>query len=241
MTENFFLSPKQIKDEPLAEDDSSDKKLQDEPSETRKESSQRFLKKRDEDLVDYVSGGEKIAREMRYVSETTEGERIGDWPPPPTTMRTTRLHKHTGFNTETTTPASRKDAVTKKPLDLEEEDEARKFETSKWLESHFGSESRSSHGSIDADDPPIQTGTNTSFINVTMKSCTPARDREYSSPNYSSRHQQRRTSGRDSSSPSGYFHGISEWSERYQTAGSSIFLVHISSIFFTPFWSELKS
>lgn len=51
------------------------------------------MKTRDEDIVDYVSGGERIAREMRYVSETTEGERIGDWPPPPSTMRTHRLHK----------------------------------------------------------------------------------------------------------------------------------------------------
>lgn len=66
-------------------------------SETRKEASQRFIKKREEDVVDYVSGGERIAREMRYVAETTEGERIGDWSPPPTNMRTTRLHKHAGI------------------------------------------------------------------------------------------------------------------------------------------------
>lgn len=64
-------------------------------SERRKESSQRFSKKRDEDVVDYISGGERIAREMRYVAETTEGERIGDWTPPsPMAMRTTRFHKH---------------------------------------------------------------------------------------------------------------------------------------------------
>ena len=178
------------------------------------------MKRRDEDVVDYISGGEKVAREMRYVSETTEGERIGDWPPPPATMRTTRLHKHSGFPGDVP-QASRKDAVTKKPLDLEEEDEARKFETSKWLESHFGSESRSSHGSIETEEPPIQTGTNTSFINVTMKSCTPARDREYTNRN-SSRHQSRRTNGKESASPSEYYHGISEWSERYQTQGKSI-------------------
>ncbi|XP_076671748.1 chascon isoform X2 [Andrena cerasifolii] len=181
----------------------------DDASERRKESSQRFVKKRDEDVVDYVSGGERIAREMRYVAESTEGERIGDWTPSPTAMRTTRFHKHSGF------PADgfpgRKDVLTKKPLDLEEEDEARKFETSKWLESHFGSESRSSHGSIEADEPPLP-NTNTSYINVTMKSCTP-KDRDYQ--NVNSSRQQRRSTGRDSTSPSGYFHGISEWSERY--------------------------
>ncbi|XP_033220354.1 uncharacterized protein LOC117174981 isoform X2 [Belonocnema kinseyi] len=200
------IEHEEIKDDELPEDGKIGNG--DSASETRKECSQRFLKTRDEDIVDYVSGGERIAREMRYVSETTEGERIGDWPPPPTTMRTHRLQKQADA-----TPASRKDALTKKPLDLEEEDEARKFETSKWLESHFGSESRSSHGSID-EDPPIQTGTNTSFINVTMKSCTP-RDREFQNTN-SSRPQPRRTSGRDSTSPVGYFQGISEWSERYQ-------------------------
>lgn len=102
--------------------------------------------------------------------------------------------------------------MTKKTLDLEEEDEARKFETSKWLESHFGSDSRSSHGSID-DEPPIHTGTNTSFINVTMKSCN-TRERDFQNSNSS--RPPRRTSGRDSSSPVGYFQGISEWSERHQ-------------------------
>lgn len=67
-------------------------------SERRKESSQRFSKQRDEDVVDYISGGERIAREMRYVAETTEGERIGDWTPPsPMAMRTTRFHKHSSI------------------------------------------------------------------------------------------------------------------------------------------------
>ena len=41
----------------------------------------------------------------------------------------------------------RTDALTKKPLDLEAEEETRKLETSRWLESHFGSES--SHSSIE--------------------------------------------------------------------------------------------
>ncbi|XP_076242421.1 chascon isoform X2 [Calliopsis andreniformis] len=198
----------EIKDDEVP-DDGSDVNA-DDASEKRKESSQRFVKKRDEDVVDYVSGGEKIAREMRYVAETTEGERIGDWTPSPTAMRTTRFHKHSGFPAEGF--PGRKDVLTKKPLDLEEEDEARKFETSKWLESHFGSESRSSHGSVEADESPLPS-TNTSYINVTMKSCTP-KDRDYQNVN-PNRHP-RRSTGRDSTSPSGYFHGISEWSERYQ-------------------------
>ncbi|KYN07628.1 hypothetical protein ALC62_01448, partial [Cyphomyrmex costatus] len=192
-----------IKDDEVPDDGRND----DDASETKKESSQRYIKKREEDVVDYISAGERVGREMRYVAETTEGERIGDWSPSPTGMRTTRFHKYPGFS-----DAARKDALTKKPLDLEEEDEARKFETSKWLESHFGSDSRSSHGSLDADDSPLPTSTNTSYINVTMKSCTP---KEHDYQNASSSRNQRR--GRETNnSPSGYFHGISEWSERYQ-------------------------
>ncbi|XP_076547648.1 chascon isoform X2 [Osmia lignaria lignaria] len=198
----------EIKDDEVPDDG---KDVEDEDGEKRKESSHRFIKKRDEDIVDYISGGERVGREMRYVAETTEGERIGDWTPSPTAMRTTRFHKHSGFPGENF-PA-RKDVLTKKPLDFEEEDEARKFETSKWLESHFGSESRSSHGSIDADDSPVPTSTNKSYINVTMKSCAP-KERDYQNVN-ANRHQ-RRSTGRDSTSPSGFFHGISDWSERYQ-------------------------
>lgn len=37
--------------------------------------------------------------------------------------------------------AARTDALTKQPLDLEAEEETRKLETSRWLDSHFGSES----------------------------------------------------------------------------------------------------
>lgn len=208
----FTEKKKTVEHEEINDDEIPDDGSGDDVSETRKEGSQRFLKKREEDVVDYVLGGERIAREMRYVAETTEGERIGDWSPPPSNMKTTRLHKHAGFSTEST-PAARKDALTKKPLDLEEEDEARKFETSKWLESHFGSESRSSHGSIDTDEGPFLPNTNTSFINVTMKSCSP-REREYQNVN-SSRHRFIATTGHESTSPSGYFHGISDWSDRY--------------------------
>lgn len=57
--------------------------IKDNDSETKiiRESSQKFTKKRDEDIVDYMSGGELISREMRHVSESTEAERHGDWQP----------------------------------------------------------------------------------------------------------------------------------------------------------------
>ncbi|XP_023245932.1 flocculation protein FLO11 [Copidosoma floridanum] len=122
---------------------------------------------------------------------------------------------------------SRKDALTRKPLDLEEEDEARKFETSKWLESHFGSESRSSHGSLDDEPLAATTSTTTkhngttttsSYINVTMKSsCGPREPHQTYGNTRQTRNNTTTSSKRESSSPSGYFQGISEWSERYQS------------------------
>ncbi|XP_032678168.1 serine/arginine repetitive matrix protein 1 isoform X3 [Odontomachus brunneus] len=80
----------EINDDEVPDDGRND----DEVSETKKESSQRYVKRREEDVVDYISAGERVGREMRYVAETTEGERIGDWSPSPTGMRTTRLHKY---------------------------------------------------------------------------------------------------------------------------------------------------
>lgn len=82
----------QINDDEVPDDGEND----DDAAETKKEGSQRYVKKREEDVVDYISAGERVGREMRYVAETTEGERIGDWSPSPTGMRTTRFHKYSG-------------------------------------------------------------------------------------------------------------------------------------------------
>lgn len=67
----------------------------------------------------------------------------------------------------------RKDALTKRPLDFDREEEARKFETTKWLENHFGSDSQSSRGSTDGDldrHQFEQEPTKKSYFNVTIKS-----------------------------------------------------------------------
>lgn len=96
---NSRLLNKQINDDEVPDEGGASDANGDAASERRKESSQRFSKKRDEDVVDYISGGERVAREMRYVAETTEGERIGDWTPPsPMAMRTTRFHKHSSIS-----------------------------------------------------------------------------------------------------------------------------------------------
>lgn len=64
-------------------------------------------------------------------------------------------------------PLDRKDALTRKPLDFDQEEETRKVETSKWLEHHFGSDSRSSNNSlIDEEEQPPKTN----VFNVTIKS-----------------------------------------------------------------------
>lgn len=63
-------------------------------------------------------------------------------------------------------PLDRKDALTRRPLDFDAEEETRKNETSKWLEHHFGSESRSSNSTLDDEEHPPKT----SFFNVTIKS-----------------------------------------------------------------------
>lgn len=67
----------------------------------------------------------------------------------------------------------RKDAFTKRPLDFDREEEARKLETTKWLENHFGSDSQSSRGSTDGDldrQQFEQEPTKKSYFNVTIKS-----------------------------------------------------------------------
>lgn len=63
--------------------------------------------------------------------------------------------------------------MTKRPLDFDREEEARKFETTKWLENHFGSDSQSSRGSTDGDldrNHFEQEPTKKSYFNVTIKS-----------------------------------------------------------------------
>lgn len=87
-----------------------------------------------------------------------------------------------GAPLQTTSPLDRKDALTRRPLDFDVEEETRKVETSKWLDNHFGSDSRSSNNSvIDEDEEPK---TKTGFFNVTIKSQAVHKEPEktYTSP-----------------------------------------------------------
>lgn len=113
----------------------------------------------------------------------------------------------------------------KRPLDFDIEEETRKKETSKWLENHFGSESRSSHDSIaeeierrpepaffktktvedegyygkttSAPPPPVYGDR----VLRKTKSSTPSDERTTAPPN--------RTGG--------YFKGVADWSQRRAT------------------------
>lgn len=213
-----------------------------------RESKQRFRKSKDQELVEYLADGVKIGQEMRYQCENVEGERFGDpaalavedqqeWDSLSTRIRRMRRNKLLqsraagqlgpapglaagGLTAAGQAAADRKDALTKRPLDFDQEEETRKVETSKWLEHHFGSESRSSKDSIE-DEDDVQRGTTTSFINVTMKS-RPVTPRT-NGPSGAGGHHNTSSSRVFVSSPeprseSPYFQGISQWSERRHDA-----------------------
>lgn len=115
----------------------------------------------------------------------------------------------------------RKEALTKRPIDFEKEEETRKDETIKWLESHFGSDS--SRESRDDDNDT----TKKSFFNVTIKSnaatagASPI-DRAYvpqSSYQPTSLQSPSKVVLPDREAPKApkYFQGISEWAERKES------------------------
>ncbi|XP_055371501.1 probable WRKY transcription factor protein 1 [Condylostylus longicornis] len=143
------------------------------------ESSQRFFKQRDEQNVEYVADDKVIAKEMRYAAETEQMERDGphegphDWDSLSDRIRKTRRNHKTilQHQREAAILADRKDALTKRPLNFDREEETRKGETMKWLESHFGSESTASSDSRDGDhESDLIEPSKKTFFNVTIKS-----------------------------------------------------------------------
>uniref|UniRef100_A0A182RPG9 Uncharacterized protein n=1 Tax=Anopheles funestus TaxID=62324 RepID=A0A182RPG9_ANOFN len=165
----------------------------------QKSSAQRYYKQRDEQHVDLIGpNGEVIGHEMRYAAEQTQmdkdgvdGGRVGggetgggllfDWDSLSDRLRKARrlgrqpkdlaLVGQPTNNLTGVVPVlnDRLDALTKKPLDFDKEEETRKQETSKWLESHFGSESRSSRDSREDLDELVEP-TKRTYFNVTIKS-----------------------------------------------------------------------
>lgn len=205
-----------------------------------KETSERYFKARDQQDVDYYADGVKIGHEMRFKAETMEAERRGDggaeeseWDSLSARARKRQQqkqpHRYRGLESSnpvtTTTPLDRKDALTRKPLDFDFEEETRKVETSKWLENHFGSESRSSKDSLGDEDEDTKPPAKTSFFNVTIKSqaSTAANGRAHALNGNVGRmygttqlepEREKDTLLRNGNGSGGYFQGISEWSER---------------------------
>ncbi|KYB26130.1 hypothetical protein TcasGA2_TC006187 [Tribolium castaneum] len=190
-----------------------------------KENSQRYLKTRDQEDVDYLADGVKIGHEMRFRTETMEVERHGDDDDEPDfdslSARARRRannrqpHRYRGLENGVS-PLDRKDALTRKPLDFDQEEETRKVETSKWLEHHFGSESRSSNSVIDDEEQPPKT----SFFNVTIKSqpsrAEPPPQKYITTINNTPRVYSPVEPERDRPTHhSDYYKGISQWSERH--------------------------
>uniref|UniRef100_A0A0K8SDI1 Uncharacterized protein n=1 Tax=Lygus hesperus TaxID=30085 RepID=A0A0K8SDI1_LYGHE len=148
-----------------------------------------FKKTKDQQFVDYVVDGQPAGREMRYDAETTEVVRHGDadWDSLSARLRRNRNKFLKEMEDD------RKDALTRRPLDFNQEERVRKVETSKWLDHHFGSESASRSSKESEDEGP-----HTSFINVTMKSSSKE-----------SKPSRVFLSSPEADKP--YFKGISEW------------------------------
>lgn len=115
----------------------------------------------------------------------------------------------------------RKEALTKRPIDFEKEEETRKDETIKWLENHFGSDSSRDNDNDDNDT------TKKSFFNVTIKSNAATAggspiDRtyvphsSYQPPSLQSPAKAVLPEREVPKAPK-YFQGISEWAERKES------------------------
>ncbi|XP_072949147.1 uncharacterized protein chas isoform X2 [Epargyreus clarus] len=97
-----------------------------------------------ERTTDLMAGGLRVATHLQSRTRTEEVEREGqpnmddDWDSLSVRMRRQRRVRHNDHDKD----------YAKRPLNFDIEEETRKKETSKWLESHFGSDSRSSHDSI---------------------------------------------------------------------------------------------
>lgn len=115
--------------------------------------------------------------------------------------------------------ADRKDALTKRPLDFDREEETRKGETMKWLESHFGSESTSNDSRENdfAGEPSIEP-TKKTYFNVTIKS-----NQDYINGHRGSSQNIIKTETKavkplapqtSISNKTKYYQGISNWSDR---------------------------
>lgn len=125
----------------------------------------------------------------------------------------------------------RKDALTKRPLDFDKEEETRKGETIKWLESHFGSESTASNDSRE-DEINVVEPTKKTYFNVTIKS-----NQNHTSSNTHHDNIDKKTFAKRGSVDSPpvtnngakYYQGISNWNNRTETPAATTPANHFAS------------
>ncbi|KAL7030552.1 hypothetical protein ACKWTF_006706 [Chironomus riparius] len=109
---------------------------------------------------------------MRYAKENEFMERDGskedetDWDSLSDRVKKNRRQ----FQKAVRESAERKDALTNRPLDFDREEETRRKETYKWLDSHFGSESTSKDSRDDSFSDVAVEPTKKTYFNVTIKS-----------------------------------------------------------------------
>lgn len=102
---------------------------------------QRFTLTKTKDATDYydsrgkllMKGQQLTARDMHIVGPKEKWVEIDD-------DRVRQVRNSVKKRLKPSEDAERKDALTKKPLDLDKEERTRKKETDKWLERHFGSD-----------------------------------------------------------------------------------------------------
>nr|XP_026492393.1 serine/arginine repetitive matrix protein 1 isoform X1 [Vanessa tameamea] len=172
-----------------------------------------------EQSTDHMAGGLRVATQVHSRTRTEEVEKEGqpnmddDWESLSVRMRRQRRLRHSEQEKE----------YAKRPLNIDIEEETRKKETSKWLESHFGSESRSSHDSIaeEIEEPPVPgyyvktKPDDEGYYGKTSSSVPPA-------PVYGDRVLRKTKSSTPSDErpvvtvnrTGGYFKGVADWSQR---------------------------
>ncbi|XP_075154341.1 chascon isoform X2 [Haematobia irritans] len=208
------------------------------------EANQRFFKQRDEQHVDLVKDGKVVGTEMKYTAETMQMdnddmlERPDDWDSLSDRIRKMRKPYNKSLMQHPKAGGilmDRKDALTKRPLDFDREEETRKGETIKWLESHFGSESTASNDSREEEVDVIEP-TKKTYFNVTIKSNQNQQSSSITNPPYDTAASDKKPSSYVvkrsvdamngnaggvngvTSNGSKYYQGISNWNNRKDSA-----------------------
>ena len=117
-----------------------------------------------EDETDWDSLSDRVKKSRRQLQKTLLQKQRGEW-------RKMFLKENIHLCIlESNAIGERKDALTNRPLDFDREEETRRKETYKWLDSHFGSESTSKDSRDESISDIAVEPTKKSYFNVTIKS-----------------------------------------------------------------------